>query len=75
MAQPLPEGTADQVNVPADVPTLQEAVNMVRAGGTITVAADQIQVTLEGVRVTGGRGGVQVDTGPSGTVTLLKSPG
>jgi parallel beta-helix repeat protein len=109
LAQPPPEGTLDQVAVHADAPTIQEAVNKVKVGGTITLAAgtyrglvqiyksvtirgagpdqtvlqapgpdwvalniatDQIQVTVEGLKVTGGRRGVQIATGPSGSVTL-----
>jgi hypothetical protein len=109
LAQPPPEGTLEQVAVPTDVPTIQEAVNKVKVGGTITVAAgtyqeqvqiyksvkiigagpdqtvlqapgpewtalniatDQLDVMIEGLKVTGGRRGVQVDTGPAGSVTL-----
>lgn len=114
LAQPLPEGTLDQVAVPTDAATIQEAINKVKAGGTIILAAgtyqqsvqsgsvqiyksltirgagpdqtviqapsieyvainiatDQLQVTLEGFKVTGGRRGVNVATGPAGNVTL-----
>jgi hypothetical protein len=109
LAQPPPEGTLEQVAVPTDVPTIQEAVNKVKVGGTITVAAgtyqeqvqiyksvkivgagldqtvlqapgpewtalniatDQLDVVIEGLKVTGGRRGVQIDTGLAGSVTL-----
>ncbi len=109
LAQPPAEGIADQVSVPSDASTLQEALNRVKAGGTITlsggsyteqvqiyksvtirgegpeftvlqapgsdwtgvtVSTDQVQVTLEGLRVTGARRGVHVATGPAGQVTL-----
>jgi parallel beta-helix repeat protein len=109
LSNPPPEGTLDTVAVPQDVPTLQEAINQVRPGGTITVAAgtyrgqlqiyksvtirgagsgrtilqapgtdwtvvniatDQLNVVLEGLTVTGGRRGVQIDTGPNGNITL-----
>jgi len=109
LANPPPEGTLDTVAVPKDVPTLQEAVDQVKPGGTITVAAglyfeqlqiyksvtirgagsaqtvlqapgtewtavniatDQLNVVIEGLTVTGGRRGVQIDTGPNGRVTL-----
>jgi hypothetical protein len=109
LAQPPPEGTLEQVAVPTDVPTIQEAVNKVKVGGTITVAAgtyqeqvqiyksvkivgvgpdqtvlqapgpewialniatDQLDVMIEGLKVTGGRRGVQIATGLAGSVTL-----
>jgi hypothetical protein len=109
LAQPPPEGTLEQVAVPTDVPTIQEAVNKVKVGGTITVAAgtyqeqvqiyksvkivgagpdqtvlqapgpewtalniatDQLDAVIEGLKVTGGRRGVQIDTGLAGSVTL-----
>jgi hypothetical protein len=109
LAQPPPEGTLEQVAVPTDVSTIQEAVNKVKVGGTITVAAgtyqeqvqiyksvkiigagpdqtvlqapgpewtalniatDQLDVMIEGLKVTGGRRGVQIDTGPAGSVNL-----
>jgi len=109
LAQPPPEGTLEQVAVPTDVSTIQEAVNKVKVGGTITVAAgtyqeqvqiyksvkivgagpdqtvlqapgpewtalniatDQLDVVIEGLKVTGGRRGVQIDTGLAGSVTL-----
>ncbi len=109
LAQPLPEGTLDQVTVPTDAATIQEAVNKAKAGGSITVGAgtyneqvqiyksvtirgagsdqtviqapsnehvainiatDQLQVTLEGFKVTGGRRGLTAATGPAGNVTF-----
>ncbi len=109
LAAPPPEGTLDQVAVPADVPTIQEAVDKVKTGGMVIVAAgtykekveiyksltlrgagsdqttlqapgadwvalnvatDQLEVTVEGLRVTGGRFGIRAATGPSGVVTL-----
>jgi parallel beta-helix repeat protein len=109
LAQPLPEGTLDQVTVPTDAATVQEAISKVKAGGTITlgagtykeqvqiyksvtirgaapdqtvvqapsieyvainIATDQLQGTLEGFKVTGGRRGMTVATGPAGNVTL-----
>jgi len=36
----------------------------------INVATDQLEVVLEELEVTGGRRGVQIDTGPNGAVTL-----
>jgi parallel beta-helix repeat protein len=114
LAQPLPEGTQMQVNVPLDVPTIQAAVDRVQPGGTIVVAAGTYQqsvqsgpvqiykslkivgagagktilqapgpqwvavnvatngldVTLEGLTVTGGRRGVQVNGGSTTSLTL-----
>lgn len=109
LAAPPAKGSADQVSVPSDAPTVQEALTKVKAGGTITlssgtyteqvqiyqsvtirgegpeftvlqapgsdwtgviVSTDQIQVTLEGLRVTGARRGVHVATGPAAQVTL-----
>lgn len=109
LADPAAEGTLDQVAVPGDVPTIQEAIDKVKAGGTVTVAVgtykgkveiyksvtirgagaantvlqapgadcltlniatDQLQVTIEGLRVTGGRYGVRAATGPAGALTL-----
>jgi parallel beta-helix repeat protein len=114
LAQPLPEGTQMQVSVPLDVPTIQAAVDRVRSGGTIVVAAGTYQqsvqsgpvqiykslkivgagagktilqapgpqwvavnvatnglnVTLEGLTVTGGRRGVQVNGGSATSLTL-----
>jgi parallel beta-helix repeat protein len=117
LAQPPAEGTLDQVAVPADAATLQEAVNKVKANGTITLAAgtfqqpmqagvvqiykslkiigagadqtvlqgagpewtvlniatDELEVTIEGLKVTGGRRGLLIGTGPMGAVTLRNS--
>ena len=114
LAQPLPEGTQAQVNVPLDVPTIQAAVERVQSGGTIVVGAGAFQqsvqsgpvqiykslkivgagsgktvlqapgpewavlnvatngleVVLEGLTVTGGRRGVQVNTGAAASLTL-----
>jgi parallel beta-helix repeat protein len=109
LAAPPTEGTLDQVTVPTDVSTIQEAVDKVKTGGTVTVeagiykekveiyksvtirgagpdktvlqapgtdwlalniASDQLQVTIEGLRVTGGRFGVRAATGAGGAVTL-----
>jgi parallel beta-helix repeat protein len=109
LAQPPPEGTLEAVSVPADVPTIREAVDKVKAGGTIIVkagtyqeqvqiyksvtirgdgpdltvlkapgpdwvalniATDQIEVTIEGLTVSGGKFGVKIATGPIGTVSL-----
>jgi parallel beta-helix repeat protein len=114
LSQPLPEGTEAEVRVPADVPTIQMAVDRVQSGGTIRVAAgtyvqpvqsgpvqiykslkilgagadktvlqapgpewvavniatDGLEVTLEGLTVTGGRRGVQVNTGSTSSVVL-----
>ena len=114
LADPLPEGTQAQVSVPADVTTIQAAVDRVQSGGTILVAAgtyvqpvqsgpvqiykslkivgagpdktvlqapgpewvavnvatDGLEVTLEGLTVTGGRRGVQVNTGSTSSVVL-----
>jgi parallel beta-helix repeat protein len=48
LAEPPAEGTLDQVTVPLEAATIQEAVNRVKAGGTITVSAgtykEQVQV-------------------------------
>lgn len=109
LAQPPPEGTLEAVSVPTDVPTIREAIDKVKAGGTITVragtyqeqvqiyksvtiqgegpdltvlkapgpdwvalniATDQVQVTVEGLTVSGGKQGVQIATGPAGTASL-----
>jgi parallel beta-helix repeat protein len=109
LADPPAVGNLDQVAVPADVATIQEAVNRVKVGGTVTVAAgtykekveiyksvtlrgagpdktilqapgpewlalnvatDSLQVTIEGLRITGGRFGARIATGPGGVVTL-----
>ena len=106
---PLPEGTETHVAVPQDAATLQEAVDLVTDGGTITVAAGTYpglvqvcksvtiqgagpgqtilqapgadwtvinvategpEVVLEGFSVTGGRYGIRIATGPTGSVTL-----
>ncbi|OGF53393.1 MAG: hypothetical protein A2Z21_07015 [Candidatus Fraserbacteria bacterium RBG_16_55_9] len=117
LAQPPADGTLEQVAVPADAATIQEAVNKVRVGGTITIAAgtfkqpveagvvqiykslkiigagadqtvlqapgpewtvlniatDQLEVTIEGLKVTGGRRGLHIGTGPMGNVALRNS--
>ncbi len=39
LAEAPAQGTLDRVSVPSEVPTIQEAVNRVRPGGTISVAA------------------------------------
>ncbi len=114
LADPLPEGMQAQVSVPADVTTIQGAVDRVQSGGTILVAAgtyvqpvqsgpvqiykslkivgagpdktvlqapglewvavnvatDGLEVTLESLTVTGGRRGVQVNTGSTSSVVL-----
>jgi len=109
LATPPADGTADEVFVPNDASTIQEALSKVKAGGTVTVSGgpytehvqiyksvtirgegpeftvlqapgadwtgvtistDQVQVTLEGLRVTGARRGVHVATGPAAQVTL-----
>jgi parallel beta-helix repeat protein len=109
LADPPAEGMLDEVAVPTDVPTIQEAIDRVKTGGTVTVAAgtykekveiyksitirgagadktvlqapgadwlalniatNQPQVTIEGLRVTGGRFGVRAATGTGGTVAL-----
>ena len=109
LAEPPAEGTLDQVAVPSEAATIQEAVNRVKAGGTITVSAgtyreqvqiyksatirgagvgrtilqapgpdwlalnvatDGLAVTLEGLTVTGGYGGILIATGPAGTIAL-----
>jgi parallel beta-helix repeat protein len=48
LAEPPAQGTLDQVAVPSQVATIQEAVGRVRAGGTITVSGgtykEQVQI-------------------------------
>ncbi len=38
----------------------------------VNIATDQLQVTIEGLKVTGGRRGMQIGTGSSGKVTLSR---